>query len=151
MLSFVVGHRDADHAFQANLLRCIAGNPYALARSPIFDECARCSGMGRVSRITAWIDPLDGYQQRTDEAYCPDCLGEKRFSHPRRWKVSNPDLERVALRIYDERDFSPVALSVLADALIDGGCANQDVLAHCREGGVHCRGCWVVDAVLGKE
>jgi hypothetical protein len=42
---------------------------------------------------------------------------------------------------------------VLADALEDAGCTDADILAHCRSGGEHARGCWVcwvVDLVLGK-
>lgn len=50
--------------------------------------------------------------------------------------------------IYEERAFE--RMPVLADALEDAGCANPDVLAHCRSGGPHARGCWVVDLLLGK-
>ncbi|MDB5311512.1 MAG: hypothetical protein JWO38_5714 [Gemmataceae bacterium] len=42
-------------------------------------------------------------------------------------------------------------LPVLADALEDAGCADEDVLAHCRGGGPHARGCVVVDFLLGRE
>lgn len=42
-------------------------------------------------------------------------------------------------------------LPILADELEDAGCANQDILVHCRDGGSHVRGCWVVDALLGKR
>ena len=42
-------------------------------------------------------------------------------------------------------------LPFLADALIDAGCADAAVLAHCRSAGPHVRGCWVVDLVLGRE
>ncbi|MDB5310243.1 MAG: hypothetical protein JWO38_4445 [Gemmataceae bacterium] len=42
-------------------------------------------------------------------------------------------------------------LPLLADALQEAGCENDDILAHCREPGAHVRGCWVVDLVLGKE
>ncbi len=48
----------------------------------------------------------------------------------------------------ERRDFGP--MPVLADALEDAGCADADVLAHCRGPGPHVRGCWVVDLVLGK-
>ena len=51
--------------------------------------------------------------------------------------------------MYDARDFS--AMPILADALQDAGCDSDDILNHCRSGGVHVRGCWVVDLVLGKE
>jgi hypothetical protein len=43
-------------------------------------------------------------------------------------------------------------MGVLADALEDAGCDNEDILQHCREKrGVHVRGCWVVDLLLNKK
>jgi len=41
-------------------------------------------------------------------------------------------------------------LAVLADALEDAGCDNADILNHSRRPGDHVRGCWVIDAILGK-
>ncbi len=55
----------------------------------------------------------------------------------------------LARGMYESRDFG--AMPILADALQDAGCDNEDVLNHCRGGGPHVRGCWVVDLVLGKE
>jgi hypothetical protein len=55
----------------------------------------------------------------------------------------------LATMMYDTRIFD--AMPVLADALQDAGCDNENILRHCREPGVHVRGCWVVDLVLGKE
>ncbi len=55
----------------------------------------------------------------------------------------------IAQGIYDDRAFD--RLPILADALQDAGCENEDILAHCRDEGPHVRGCWVVDLVLGKE
>jgi hypothetical protein len=66
-----------------------------------------------------------------------------------RW--SGGTVQRLAVSAYEERDFSPERLGVLADALEDAGCADPDVLTHCRTGGVHVKGCWVVDLLLGKE
>ena len=40
-------------------------------------------------------------------------------------------------------------LPVLADALMDAGCDDDCILGHCRNAEVHCRGCWVVDRLLG--
>jgi hypothetical protein len=51
--------------------------------------------------------------------------------------------------IYTDRAFD--RLPFLADALQDAGCDNADILAHCRSGGTHVRGCWVVDLMLGKS
>jgi hypothetical protein len=55
----------------------------------------------------------------------------------------------LARQMYESRDFS--AMPILADALQDAGCDNDDILSHCRSDGPHVRGCWVVDLVLGKE
>jgi len=55
----------------------------------------------------------------------------------------------IAQGIYAERAFD--RLPVLADALQDAGCNNDNILRHCRDPhGAHVRGCWVVDLVLGK-
>jgi hypothetical protein len=40
-------------------------------------------------------------------------------------------------------------LPILADALMEAGCEDDDILGHCRKG-LHVRGCWVIDLVLGK-
>ncbi len=55
----------------------------------------------------------------------------------------------LARQMYEAREF--IAMSILADALQDAGCDNDDILNHCRGEGPHVRGCWVVDLVLGKE
>jgi hypothetical protein len=58
-------------------------------------------------------------------------------------------VSRIARAIYDERAFE--RMPILADALEDAGCDNADILNHCRGSGVHVRGCWVVDLLLGKK
>jgi hypothetical protein len=50
--------------------------------------------------------------------------------------------------IYADRAFD--RLPILADALQDAGCEDEQVLAHCRGPGPHVRGCWVVDLVTGR-
>jgi hypothetical protein len=62
---------------------------------------------------------------------------------------------RMANAIYDERDLPSGhlrsdRLAVLADGLQDAGCEDAELLGHLREGGVHVRGCFAVDLVLGK-
>ena len=55
----------------------------------------------------------------------------------------------LAKQMYAAREFS--AMPILADALQDAGCDNEDVLSHCRDTNqVHVHGCWVCDLVLGK-
>jgi hypothetical protein len=63
------------------------------------------------------------------------------------WRTS--DVLALAQGIYDERAFD--RMPILADALQDAGCTNDDILTHCRDTNTpHARGCWVVDLVLGK-
>jgi hypothetical protein len=63
------------------------------------------------------------------------------------WRTS--DVIGLARAVYEDRAFE--RLPVLADALMDAGCADEQVLAHCRSDGLHVRGCWVVDLILGKD
>ena len=57
-------------------------------------------------------------------------------------------IRKLAQPIYDHRAFD--RLPLLADALEDAGCTDADILGHCRSGGEHVRGCWVIDLLLGK-
>jgi hypothetical protein len=62
----------------------------------------------------------------------------------------------LALPAYEERDLpaghlDPDRLAVLADSLEEAGCTDAALLGHLRGPGPHVRGCWAVDAVLGKE
>jgi hypothetical protein len=55
---------------------------------------------------------------------------------------------RLAQTICQERAFDH--LPVLADALEEAGCNDADILNHCRVPGTHVRGCWLIDAFLGR-
>jgi hypothetical protein len=55
---------------------------------------------------------------------------------------------KIATAIYEERSFD--LMPILADALEDAGCDEAGVLEHLRGGGPHARGCFVLDAILGK-
>jgi hypothetical protein len=61
---------------------------------------------------------------------------------------NNRTIPRLAQAIYDEYAFG--RLPILADALEEAGCDDADILAHCRSGGEHVRGCWALDWVLGE-
>jgi hypothetical protein len=58
---------------------------------------------------------------------------------------------KLAQAIHDRRSFAE--LPVLADALEDAGCTDEDILAHLRGPAtrLHARGCWPVDLLLSKE
>ena len=42
-------------------------------------------------------------------------------------------------------------MPILADALEDAGCTDEELLRHCRVGSGHVSGCWALDAVLGRS
>jgi hypothetical protein len=58
-------------------------------------------------------------------------------------------VRRIAQRIHEEYRFDE--LPVLADALEEAGCTDPDVLNHCRSGGEHLRGCWLIDMLLARR
>jgi hypothetical protein len=58
-------------------------------------------------------------------------------------------VKRIAEGIYEERAFD--RLPILADALLDAGCDDDELMGHCRSEGPHVRGCWAVDLLLGKS
>jgi hypothetical protein len=65
---------------------------------------------------------------------------------PRWFTAEAVDLARgiYALQAFDRMPY-------LADALMDGGCDNDELIHHCQFTAWHVRGCWVVDAILGRE
>jgi hypothetical protein len=63
---------------------------------------------------------------------------------------------RLAQAAYDHRSLPAgsldrVRLAILADALEEAGCNDRHLLGHLREPGSHVRGCFGVDAALGKS
>ncbi len=61
------------------------------------------------------------------------------------WVTANAVV--LARTMYESGDFTLMPL--LADLLEEAGCPTE-VSEHCRGAGPHVRGCWVVDALLGK-
>jgi hypothetical protein len=98
--------RASERLVQANLLRCIFGNPF----HPVM-----LNSTCRTAAVTS-----------------------------------------LAQAAYEERELpggnlAPDRLAVLADALEEAGCTDQAILDHLRGPGPHIRGCWVLDAILGRE
>ncbi|MFQ3650708.1 MAG: hypothetical protein SNJ75_10265 [Gemmataceae bacterium] len=62
------------------------------------------------------------------------------------WRTA--EVRQLAEWIYRERCWQE--MPYLADALLDAGCEDGRVLEHCRQA-VHCRGCWLVDGLLGRR
>jgi hypothetical protein len=97
--------------------------------------------------------------EQVEAVFCAECHAQIQFIydifgnpfrpvtlHPA-WLT--PKVKTLAQAIYDNRAFE--RMPELADALVEAGCSNEDILSHCRGPGPHVRGCWVVDLVLGKE
>jgi hypothetical protein len=86
-------------------------------------------------------------------ALARDILGNPFRPAPRidpPWLAWNEGIvTRTARAVYEERAFE--RLPLLADALGEAGCVDEQILSHLREPGPHARGCWVLDRILGKE
>jgi hypothetical protein len=57
-------------------------------------------------------------------------------------------VRKLAESIYRDRRWQD--LSIVADALEDAGCSAAELVEHFRAGPPHARGCWALDALLGK-
>jgi hypothetical protein len=124
-------------------------------------QCARTDAWYVAAQTSAEIRRINsgGWQNkqklRAESAAQADLVREV-FGNPfralpdqRAWlSWHDGTIPRLAQCIYDERAFD--RLPILADALEDAGCANAEILAHCRGNGTHVRGCWVVDLLLRK-
>ena len=68
---------------------------------------------------------------------------------------NNALVPRLARSAYDERHLpsghlDAQRIAVLADALEDAGCQDDELLQHLREPGPHVRGCFVIDLLLNR-
>jgi hypothetical protein len=106
-------------------------------------------------KVHEWLGWSLGIGNRTAELKAATgALAREIFGNPFRPVAFDPAWRTttavaLARQMYRSRDFS--AMPILADALQDAGCDNEDVLRHCRDPQkVHVRGCWVVDGVLEK-
>jgi hypothetical protein len=105
---------------------------------------------GGTARRTLGIG--EAQRNKSEKAQCG--LLREIFGNPFRPATVDPDwltstVVALARQMYEARDFS--IMPILADALQDAGCDNDDILTHCRGDGPHVRGCWVVDLLLGKK
>jgi hypothetical protein len=104
--------------------------------------------------------PVGAVQERAAQASLARCVFGNPFRPPR---AIDPGLlarddarvVKLARAAYEDRllpagHLHADRLAVLADALEEAG-GDADLLAHLREPGPHWRGCWAVDAVLGKR
>jgi hypothetical protein len=62
---------------------------------------------------------------------------------------NNGAIVKLAKNMYDAKTFD--LMPELGQAMREAGWQNDEILNHCQKKGLHCRGCWVVDLVMGKE
>ncbi|VTR95537.1 Uncharacterized protein OS=Sorangium cellulosum (strain So ce56) GN=sce5710 PE=4 SV=1 [Gemmata massiliana] len=125
------------------------------ACAPISVAIAQTASVGQAVAALAAVRQRQG---KYEEARCAENKAQADlvrdiFGNPFRpvvvdssWLTS--DVLALATGVYEGRVFD--RMPILADALQDAGCDNEDVLSHCRGDGLHVRGCWVVDLLLGK-
>ena len=102
-------------------------------------------------RLDDWVAALEA--DFRFEAMQQTILARDIFGNPYRPVTVDPawltsTVVALAEGIYTDGAFD--RLPILADALEEAGCGDPGVLSHCRGGGQHVRGCWVVDMVLKK-
>ena len=83
-----------------------------------------------------------GLQGANIEEYLPAEFGP--IMVDRRWLTST--VTDMALMMRQEGPFD--RLPILADALMDAGCDNEEIIGNCRQQEKHVRSCWVVDLLL---
>ena len=104
---------------------------------------------------TVAIQAADATDQQVEERRTQTTMLRDIFGNPFRPVAFDPAWRTdtavsLARGMYDSREFG--AMPILADALQDAGCEDEQVLTHCRDANqVHVRGCWVCDLVLGKS
>jgi hypothetical protein len=101
------------------------------------------------------------YEKQTRKAHCD--LIRDIFGNPFRVVEISPSLlqwdqatiPKLAQAAYDRRalpsgTLDAAHLGILADALEEAGCTDDTILSHCRAGGEHVRGCWLIDLLRGR-
>jgi len=136
------GRASADQLRAARLACKLAGGSaawYAAASNPVV--------AARNAALSAQAVPAERTLQA---ALLRDIIGNpfRRETVIGPWGSST--IREMAEAVYAERDFSRPRLATLAEALEKAGCADSELLDHLRRPGLHSRGCFVVDALLGK-
>jgi hypothetical protein len=126
-------------------------------------NCTYPDNAGEAARMTAHsaVSAMSYSGRQNSEQQAQADLLRDSFGNPFRPVVLNstwrtPTVTALATAAYEERHLpagtlDTQRLAILADALEDAGCTDEQILAHLRGPGPHVRGCWVVDLLLGKE
>jgi hypothetical protein len=120
--------------------------------APTVDEAALEPGVGTAGEAERALKARQEAESRCQADLLREIFGNlfRPVHADSAWLAWNDGtVRKLAQAIHDERRFGD--LPILADALEEAGCANADILAHCRQPGEHVCGCWVVDLLLAKE
>jgi hypothetical protein len=110
-------------------LNVVDGAPNAMDQ--VFSRLDAATDIESVSILKDIAGPVDGHMA---QEWSPS------------WRTAN--VRDLARTIQTERVYE--RLPILADALMDAGCADENILHHCHSNeAVHGPGCWVVDGLLG--
>lgn len=127
---------------RAHFVREVFGNPWrpvvTCRRALPCDARCRCL-------LQSWLTPAALSLARAAWGECQACNGRGGTSLDP-WKDECPVCHGTG---DGPPDWS--VLGPLADALEEAGCDSEELLAHLRSPGPHCRGCWALALILGKE
>lgn len=115
--------------------------PMACAAAAAEPDAARAAWLA-----AAWAGEVDGPDPQ--QAIVSDVFGNPFRPAPADLNWLTERVRRLAWTIDNDGDFD--LMPDLAIALKAAGCTDVALLAHCREPSGHARGCWAVDALLGK-
>lgn len=164
------GHTDLEHEEGISLYdmsQCRICHGLGSVKATV--ECKTCSSEGQVRRSTR-------RHERVEKITCPSCFGQKRIPAPlidprwlsptvidmakviwgiECWDCDEPPDQRYVKQCNDcngkgnnGRTSRFERMPILADALMDEGCDNEEVIRHCQAGGPHLPQCWVIAAIL---
>jgi hypothetical protein len=117
-------------------LRSAPGDEVLAARTA-WAEAQRVQASERVFQCSLLRDIISPFRRRP-VAVAPSVLA---------W--GDGSIPKLAQAIYDNLAFD--RLPILADTAHVAGCTNTDILNHCRQAGMHVRGCWALDLLRGRE
>jgi hypothetical protein len=128
----------ARHANTRELFHQILAVELHLRLLPLMGLGARYNLQVRTPEATAYL-------QRVMADFVAPTPEAARFDA--RWRTA--DVVDLARGVY--RAFAFDRMPALVDALMDAGCDNDAILAHCRAPDGHVRGCWVLDLILDGQ
>jgi hypothetical protein len=145
---------DENAACDGDPSQFVSGNTLGGLRNPL-ETCsyvmAQCVAHEQLKNCTSWEhhEEIIKKEQLKHIPFLRDIFGNplRPVTLDTSWLSST--VLALAQGIYSEKAFD--RMPILADALQDAGCDNEEVLNHCRQPGVHVRGCWVVDLLTDRK